>query len=410
MFSPRAWGWSDEHEPAACSRCQFSPRAWGWSEAPAQISGADGSPHARGDGPRSAVASAWPAMVLPTCVGMVRPKSCLARARAGVLPTCVGMVRHVAACDRDRGRVLPTCVGMVRFSTDRRGRRRSFSPRAWGWSGPAASSPTVTRCSPHVRGDGPVLAQAFTLRLDVLPTCVGMVRLHPMRQRARATFSPRAWGWSVAWTEDRLAVSVLPTCVGMVRFSTSWNSDSAGSPHVRGDGPHATLDGQGAACRSPHVRGDGPIPPLRPVDLGGVLPTCVGMVRARATLPSACGPVLPTCVGMVRIARRIGVRRHRVLPTCVGMVRRGRRGSQGSTAAFSPRAWGWSVLRRSPDRGDAVLPTCVGMVRNVSHRQSRRLRFSPRAWGWSVLSRRFGLGGRVLPTCVGMVRSPGQSP
>ena len=79
--------------------------------------------------------------------------------------------------------------------------------------------------------------------------------------------------------------------------------------------------------------------------------------------------------------------------------RRSRRG-------FSPRAWGWSALRAGSsqlvavlptcvgmvrtDRGYAmpvsrVLPTCVGMVRPIAAGLMRRDRFSPRAWGWSVM-------------------------
>ena len=115
--------------------------------------------------------------------------------------------------------------------------------------------------------------------------------------------------------------------------------------------------------------------------------------------------------------------------------------------AFSPRAWGWSVsvhghtdaAGRSPHaRGDGplslahvrlpgrVLPTRVGMVRDRPSTQPGAGVFSPRAWGWSVVGTRraqreprsphargdgpiiadlIAAGTDVLPTRVGMVRS-----
>ena len=71
--------------------------------------------------------------------------------------------------------VLPTCVGMVR-----------------DWF---AAHEDCNR-SPHVRGDGPAI---FGKVWD------------------RKTFSPRAWGWSEIASLVNEFAQVLPTCVGMVR-------------------------------------------------------------------------------------------------------------------------------------------------------------------------------------------------
>ena len=191
--------------------------------------------------------------VLPTCVGMVRrlgdptpAETCSPHVRgdgpvrrgisgsSGVLPTCVGMVRqrrrlklwglrspHVrgdgpdaevrgpASCkfsprawgwSESRSRralqmaVLPTCVGMVRAIPSVL-RAMAFSPRAWGWSVQVCTTIAATERSPHVRGDGPLMAIRIREHLSVLPTCVGMVR-HRISRGSEYVFSPRAWGWS----------------------------------------------------------------------------------------------------------------------------------------------------------------------------------------------------------------------
>ncbi len=72
-------------------------------------------------------------------------------------------------------RVLPTRVGMV---------RRTHGGRA------------MSACSPHPRGDGPLLLDAEIV-----------VRV----------FSPPAWGWSAGLVRLTLFDAVLPTRVGMVR-------------------------------------------------------------------------------------------------------------------------------------------------------------------------------------------------
>src|SRR5271166_4779787 len=101
------------------------------------------------------------------------------------------------------------------------------------------------------------------------------------------------------------------------------------------------------------------------------------------------------------------------------------RRSRNRRAKFSPHAWGWSDLPNLLWHCSAVLPTRVGMVRQCtktprSPQRSPHTRgdgpiplalsaaleaFSPHAWGWSVIAPEKSLHTDVLPTRVGMVRS-----
>src|ERR1039458_4760838 len=131
---------------------------------------------------------------------------------------------------------------------------RTFSPRAWGWSVYARTHhcqvyvlPTcvgmvrmgecafvASKCSPHVRGDGPEQFMQFP-------------RPNP--------FSPRAWGWSVGYSVASGTGVVLPTCVGMVRAETMVVIYLACSPHVRGDGPCAVCGHEWQTMFSPRAWG-----------------------------------------------------------------------------------------------------------------------------------------------------------
>ena len=398
--SPHVRGDGPYAGDAAPDAVTFSPRAWGWSARQLQPIGRRAfSPRAWGwSGLPTRAATSW--RVLPTCVGMVRdcrepvvatrrsphvrgdgPAIRRRRLDDAVLPTCVGMVRSRRTAPGDASR-SPHVRGDGPSHVLAIARRATFSPRAWGWS--------VTSCA-RVAGS------------RVLPTCVGMVRRLELLGCDVAQFSPRAWGWSGTRDHAMQHRHVLPTCVGMVRRSGSCATRSARSPHVRGDGPLSPAIIGAVVHRSPHVRGDGPDRPWHDRADRSVLPTCVGMVRTRSSIGSCVESVLPTCVGMVRRwhARRSPVV---VLPTCVGMVRR-------------------HAIVRGPA---TVLPTCVGMVRSATVRSCTACAFSPRAWGWSANRasahssacssphvrgdgpryRRQRLDAqRVLPTCVGMVRT-----
>ena len=213
-------------------------------------------------------------------------------------------------------------------------------------------------------------------------------------------FSPRAWGWSDSMISRSFKSSVLPTCVGMVRDMLGLRVSDWGSPHVRGDGPKHGGPRCSASTFSPRAWG----------------------WSDQGRDNSAHGQVLPTCVGMVRwhsiaSAKTIGSPHVRgdgpalMWRTCYSRT-------------FSPRAWGWSVVRPTAQGSGRVLPTCVGMVRAAPGawcfaRSSPHVRgdgpdspsineltarFSPRAWGWSVEPRSMSNCRQVLPTCVGMVR------
>jgi len=230
---------------AGCVAQAFSPRAWGWS---------------------------------------VPRLYCEPSER--VLPTCVGMVR-CDACGGSKGERSPHVRGDGPLSPLLATSMLLFSPRAWGWSDPQmgaaaaiavlptcvgmvrvdGSARAINGCSPHVRGDGP--------------------HLH-YRRTAPASFSPRAWGWSVVERALHCDTPVLPTCVGMVRRDSQLRRWRSSSPHVRGDGPtiptHASLSRE----FSPRAWGwseDG-MPALA---FRWVLPTCVGMVRNCPLGQRTCG-------------------------------------------------------------------------------------------------------------------------
>jgi len=224
-FSPRAWGWSETARSVSAlvavlptcvgmvrrvevgmgiGSCSphvrgdgpqftaalaimrgFSPRAWGWSEFLLHLDlESRRSPHVRGDGPGSADLFPNLAMFSPRAWGWSEARSGWEKISA-VLPTCVGMVRlggrdgipgHGSPHVRGDGPEVRVqlCVALV------------FSPRAWGWSdiGVAAHIPLpvlptcvgmvrrlgkrrlVLVSSPHVRGDGPKIADQQSLSLN----------------------------------------------------------------------------------------------------------------------------------------------------------------------------------------------------------------------------------------------------
>ena len=350
-FSPRAWGWSGESgDPGAWGNvlptCVGMVRSSTISAAASRR-----SPHVRGDGPIYS-AEFGGDQVLPTCVGMVRLIVSLMLLVMKFSPRAWGWSDNPEYYNGSSA-VLPTCVGMVRESLQPTNRsKRSphvrgdgplfnsdyanlvmFSPRAWGWS--------------------EILAVA-QVEPEVLPTCVGMVRSSvapgsamagsphvrgdgpaQMRRGIPAIwFSPRAWGWSVAPALIPDRSIVLPTCVGMVRAGPSVVPRLVGPPHVRGDGPSSTASNSIAPRFSPRAWG-----------WSGRTGTCPD---SRLFSPRAWG--------WSGVAHAICLTSD-VLPTCVGMVR-ARHGEVPSGGELSPRAWGWSAGNRLGAR-----PPCSPHVR-----------------------------------------------
>ena len=176
------------------------------------------SPHVRGDGPHVCNDASRQSKFSPRAWGWSGNRSIASRL-ALVLPTCVGMVR-LESIHRPPETRSPHVRGDGPFVDHSWSARCGFSPRAWGWSG-LGSCPT---------GPG-----------GVLPTCVGMVPTSASKSLLRARFSPRAWGWSLNCKTSEKPVPVLPTCVGMVRTLALFLASQWGSPHVRGDGPGERL-------------------------------------------------------------------------------------------------------------------------------------------------------------------------
>ncbi len=355
------------------------------------------SPHTRGDGPCSPSGWRLGMAFSPHAWGWSAAEVRIRELEA-VLPTRVGMVRHARsrhnrnACsphtrgDGPRARILPLDCG-------------SFSPHAWGWSG----------------RESPFLAQRW-----VLPTRVGMVRgpsgatgpsggsPHTRGDGPRSNswlvrqkeFSPHAWGWSVEFPPQLVALGVLPTRVGMVRDCGDAFLPCNRSPHTRGDGPISRSARSNARLFSPHAWGwSGPSGATG--GQGAVLPTRVGMVRlAGGTCLSAPGSPHTRGDGPPR------------------------RGDWRVLARFSPHAWGWSDFVCIACANTYVLPTRVGMVRlslvkscvvfcspHTRGDGPRNYRtsgsptvFSPHAWGWSGRNDHIPDAVKVLPTRVGMVR------
>ena len=85
-----------------------------------------------------------------------------------------------------------------------------------------------------MRGDGPLIEKLKELQ---------------------AAFSPHAWGWSDVfnWAGDK--IDVFPTCVGMVRLQGGKSGRWWRFPHMRGDGPRFAVSTSPFSKFSPHAWG-----------------------------------------------------------------------------------------------------------------------------------------------------------
>ena len=172
---------------------------------------------------------------------------------------------------------------------------------------------------PHARGDGPT-SQSVSVRQP---------------------FSPRAWGWS-AGGRPCVSGEVFPTRVGMVRLRHYATQRTGRFPHARGDGPTDRSRPSEAVRRFPHARGDGPIVSERLIKLGRQFsPRAWGWSATHAALHGSCC-VFPTRVGMVRTATWTVADRSS-FPHARGDGPL-RAWLAFRACAFSPRAWGWSVV------------------------------------------------------------------
>ena len=233
-FSPRPWGWS-ARIGSGTHRARVLPTPVGMVRPPSLLTiNLCGSPHARGDGPLIAWGGPYIIEFSPRPWGWSEFGATRTGVSV-VLPTPVGMVQSVRPARTGR-QGSPHARGDGPKAATVRGGHIEFSPRPWGWSGIAgghhgghrvlptpvgmvrdsAVSEASGLSSPHARGDGPD-AQLCTYVAE--------------------TFSPRPWGWSAMPVANPEVAEVLPTPVGMVRNGKSRPRLPRRSPHARGDGP-----------------------------------------------------------------------------------------------------------------------------------------------------------------------------
>ncbi len=172
-FSPPAWGWSEASGYGICAKVVLPTRV-GMVRAKKPFPFRQGSsPHPRGDGPLEWIRQWFAELFSPPAWGWSGDDA-LPRHAQAVLPTRVGMVRPRIGCGARRsGSPHPRGDGPKTATNPQT--VVSFSPPAWGWSGFEQTGcadecvlPTrvgmVRGCliprpktpgSPHPRGDGP---------------------------------------------------------------------------------------------------------------------------------------------------------------------------------------------------------------------------------------------------------------
>ena len=198
------------------------------------FSGSLSFPHSRGDGPEGTLQLGFSALFSPLAWGWSEQENDTTNS-GGVFPTRVGMVRVTTVVLKPTIR-FPHSRGDGPISECPWHHGWKFSPLAWGWSAitpvllwvdvvfptrvgmvrwpaTAKSSPSSF---PHSRGDGPMRGQ---FRQSNIP------------------FSPLAWGWSARMVGISDMTFVFPTRVGMVRDARLGKGDTVSFPHSRGDGP-----------------------------------------------------------------------------------------------------------------------------------------------------------------------------
>ena len=131
-----------------------------------------------------------------------------------------------------------------------------------------------------------------------------------------STFSPHAWGWTVAGPHGRSGLGVFPTRVGVDRTGRATWCLRVSFPHTRGGGPSAAVVRDCLPMFSPHAWGWTVGPAGNEADLD-VFPTRVGVDRCRDR-PGKCSYGFPHTRGGG--------------PTQLGL--------QTAFEMFSPHAWG----------------------------------------------------------------------
>ena len=155
-------------------------------------------------------------LVFPTRVGVDRP-ACLPRsASAKFSPHAWGWTGALPL-ETVADTVFPTRVGVDQSFSNPQIRVRWFSPHAWGWTSRNHRNPNQTKRFPHTRGGGPAAI---------------------MVGKALNEFSPHAWGWTSDCQVEWNQLEVFPTRVGVDRTPRHCPPTAASFPHTRGGGPN----------------------------------------------------------------------------------------------------------------------------------------------------------------------------
>ena len=114
--------------------------------------------------------------------------------------------------------VVPTHVGMDRRPW-RRWKKEVGSPHARGDGPDILKAYPQVKCSPHARGDGPGFLPVHAILPKVVPTHVGMDR-RPFLPQHHKPRSPHARGDGPEVRHGHVRLCVVPTHVGMDRVSS----------------------------------------------------------------------------------------------------------------------------------------------------------------------------------------------
>ena len=233
QFSPHAWGWTGTREGYKLFPHVFPTRVGVDLTGHVQSSRIRCFPHTRGGGPAVRVVSMLTSMFSPHAWGWTDQRTRHSRG-CYVFPTRVGVDRELwfssetrKSFPHTRGggpvriqnrraelRVFPTRVGVDLPQYTSHSQYQKFSPHAWGWTAlplpsttPILVFPTrvgvdrqascpgrFSGCFPHTRGGGP----ERTMKMD-----------------GADLFSPHAWGWTRGVPAVPQVPTVFPTRVGV---------------------------------------------------------------------------------------------------------------------------------------------------------------------------------------------------
>ena len=213
------------------------------------------------------------------------------------IPTCVGNIRRVIS----RQRPLPVHPHVC---GEHFGNRRNFnrdggsSPRVWGTCDPHHRQRYIPPVHPHVCGEHSPTRRDGAYDDRFIPTCVGNMSLYQTCSAVTSGSSPRVWGTCRIPHETGRSGRFIPTCVGNMRQRPLLAAIPAVHPHVCGEHGASRRKRVIVIGSSPRVWGTcgkhrATTSPAR------FIPTCVGNMGSRPTLPTIVMRFIPTCVGNI---------------------------------------------------------------------------------------------------------------